>query len=81
MTRKRIDTGLTWSATQEAAHQEAPAGARRHKPRTQQAKNQAAVKLLRQWIKEGPVCDDATWRDFKRTIEASRLSDRERFSD
>jgi len=44
-------------------------------------KNRAAIALLRRWLKEGPVCDEKTWRAFKRSIEEGRLSNRERFSD
>ena len=47
--------------------------------RTMAERNQAAILLLRQWMKEGPVCDDRTWQDFKRVIEENRLSHRKRF--
>ena len=47
----------------------------------QREKNRAAIALLRRWLKEGPVCDEKTWRSFKQSIEEGRLSNRERFSD
>lgn len=44
-------------------------------------RNARAIHLLREWMAEGPVCDDETWVAFKETIEESRLSYRKRFSD
>jgi len=49
--------------------------------RTIAERNQAAILLLRQWMKEGPVCDDQTWQNLKQSIEENRLSYRKRFHD
>lgn len=39
------------------------------------------IQLIDQWIQEGPVCDDATWKAFQQDIENNRLSYRKRFSE
>lgn len=39
------------------------------------------IQLIDGWIKEGPVCDDETWKAFQHDIETYRLSDRKRFSE
>jgi hypothetical protein len=44
-------------------------------------RNQAAILLLRRWMKEGPVCDDQSWHELKQSIEENRLSYRKRFDD
>jgi hypothetical protein len=49
--------------------------------RTIAERNQAVILMLRQWMKEGPVCDDKTWQEFKQAIEKNRLSFRKRFRD
>jgi hypothetical protein len=50
-----------------------------HEVQVRRANNRAAIALLRRWLKEGPVCDEKTWKAFKRSIEEGRLSDRERW--
>ncbi|OGG53868.1 MAG: hypothetical protein A3F84_03675 [Candidatus Handelsmanbacteria bacterium RIFCSPLOWO2_12_FULL_64_10] len=47
----------------------------------QQAKNEAAVRLLKEWLKDESGYDEETWPKLKETIEANRLSYRRRSHD
>ncbi len=46
----------------------------------QQAKNKAAVRLMKEWLKDESGYDEETWPRLKETIETNRLSSRRRFS-
>jgi ferritin-like metal-binding protein YciE len=45
----------------------------------QQAKNEAAVRLMKEWLKDESGYDEETWPRLKAAIEANRLSSRSRF--
>ncbi len=45
----------------------------------QQAKNEAAVRLLKEWLRDESGYDEETWPKLKEAIEANRLSYRSRF--
>lgn len=45
----------------------------------QQAKNEAAVRLMKEWLKDESGYDEETWSRLKAAIEANRLSSRSRF--
>ena len=47
----------------------------------QSAKNEAAIRLLEQWMADESGYDEKTWPIVKRAIEETRLSYRKRFSD
>jgi len=52
------------------------------KPATEQlTKNEAAIRLLEQWMADESGYDERTWPIVKRTIKENRLSYRNRFSD
>lgn len=46
----------------------------------QQAKNEAAVRLMKEWLKDESGYDEEIWPRLKETIETNRLSSRRRFS-
>lgn len=48
---------------------------------TQQAKNKAALRLLREWMADESGCDEETWPLLKKAIKEDRLSERKRFGD
>ena len=48
---------------------------------TQQAKNEAAIRLLAEWMADESGYDEKTWPKVKRAIEENRLSSRSRFND
>jgi hypothetical protein len=47
----------------------------------QRAKNQAAIRLLNQWLADESGYDETAWPIAKRAIDTHRLSDRPRFHD
>ena len=47
----------------------------------QGAKNQAAIRLLNEWLADESGYDETAWPVAKRAIETYRLSDRPRFHD
>ena len=47
----------------------------------QAAQNEAAIRLLHQWLADESGYDERVWPRLKEAIEADRLSDRKRFSD
>ncbi len=47
----------------------------------QQAKNEAAIKLLTEWLADESGYDEETWPKVKQAIEENRLSSRRRFND
>jgi hypothetical protein len=47
----------------------------------QRAKNEAAIRLLQQWLTDESGYDEAVWPRVKQAIEENRLSERKRFSD
>ena len=48
---------------------------------TQRAKNEAAIRLLREWMADESGYDEETWPKVKKVIEENRLSCRRRFND
>jgi hypothetical protein len=44
-------------------------------------KNEAALRLLEEWVADESGSDEATWPVVKRVIEENRLSYRQRFDD
>jgi len=48
---------------------------------TQQAKNEAALRLLGEWMADESGYDEETWPLLKKAIEEDRLSERKRFVD
>ena len=48
---------------------------------TQRAKNQAAIRLLNEWLADESGYDEAAWPVAKQAIETYRLSARPRFHD
>ena len=47
---------------------------------TQQAKNEAAIQLLAEWMADESGYDEETWPKVKQAIEENRLSSRSRFN-
>ena len=47
----------------------------------QRAKNEAAIRLLQQWLTDESGYDEAVWPRVKQAIEENCLSERKRFSD
>ncbi len=50
-------------------------------PVVQQAKNEAAIRLVREWLADESGYDEKTWPIAKKVIEENRLSSRRRFDD
>ncbi len=50
-------------------------------PAVQQAKNEAAIRLVREWMADESGYDEKTWPIAKKAIEENRLSPRRRFDD
>ena len=48
---------------------------------TQAAQNEAAIRLLHQWLADESGYDERVWPRLKEAIEEDRLSYRKRFSD
>ena len=48
---------------------------------TQAQKNEAALRLLAEWLADETGYDEQVWPIVKRAIEENRLSARKRFSD
>ena len=48
---------------------------------TRRPKNEAALRLLRQWMADKSGYDEETWPVLKKAIEENRLSRRKRFHD
>jgi hypothetical protein len=48
---------------------------------TQRQKNQAAIRLLQEWLADESGYDEENWPIIKKAIEENRLSDRKRFDD
>ncbi len=44
-------------------------------------RNQAALKLLKQWQADESGYDEAVWPELKKALEEDRISDRKLFSD
>ena len=49
--------------------------------RRQIEKNQAALKLLREWMADTSGYDEENWPKVKQIIEENRMSERKRFAD
>lgn len=47
----------------------------------QRQKNQAAIRLLQEWLADESGYDEQNWPRIKQAIEENRLSDRKRFDD
>ena len=47
----------------------------------QAAQNEAAIRLLHQWLEDESGYDERVWPGLKDAIEEDRLSSRKRFSD
>ena len=48
---------------------------------TRRPKNEAALRLLREWMADKSGYDEETWPVLKKAIEENRLSRRKRFHD
>jgi len=46
---------------------------------TQRAKNEAAIRLLEEWMADESGYDEETWPKVKKAVEENRLSYRKRF--